>query len=84
VEVVQTSQEGVSALRFVFERPLNDPRYRFFLSSGGNFARGLQFDSWATEDPVARTPLEMRDSDRLRRMQMAYRRFVYVLDKWPF
>ena len=31
VEVVQADEKGVQALRFVFDHPLDDPGYRFFL-----------------------------------------------------
>ncbi len=33
VEVVQADVKGVQALRFVFDRRLDDPGYHFFLSS---------------------------------------------------
>jgi hypothetical protein len=55
VEVVHQDGKSVSALRFVFERPLDDPRYRFFLASRWQFAHPLHFSRQGI-DPVGPPP----------------------------
>ena len=95
VEVVEGDATGVRALRFVFDRPLKDAGYRFFLSSRRAFAEELHFDggpiaapdSDDDPDPGALTPAQRivaRDRERVRRMQMACRRVLDILAGWPF
>ena len=93
VEVVQADAKGVQALRFVFDHPLNDPGYRFFLSSRRGFAEELHFDGSlvagceADDDSDDLTPEQRgpaRDRERVRRMQMSCRRVLDVLARWPF
>ncbi len=43
IEVVEADSEGISVLRVVFDRPLDDPGYRFFLGSPRGFAQELRF-----------------------------------------
>ena len=96
VEVLRVDAKGVQALRFVFDRPLNDPGYHFFLSSHRGFAQELHFDGGVVADsgtddddddsddlsPDQR--LLARDRERVRRMQMACRRVLEILARWPF
>ena len=96
VEVIEGDATGVRALRFVFDRPLKDAGYRFFLSSRRAFAEELHFDGGplaADEgddddpDPAALSADQRtaaRDRERVRRMQMACRRVLEVLAGWPF
>ncbi len=94
VEVIAGDANGVQALRFVFDRPLKDAGYRFFLSSRRDFAEKLHFDGGPItepddeeDDPDALTPEQRatsQDRERVRRMQMACRRVLEILARWPF
>ncbi len=94
VEVVAADAKGVHALRFVFDHPLKDAGYRFFLSSRRDFAEELHFDGGPiaepdadADDPDALTPEQRatsQDRERVRRMQMACRRVLEILAGWPF
>jgi hypothetical protein len=76
VEIVQADAHGVSALRFVFDRPLDDPHYRFFVGSSRGCARRLRFDGPELDEP---DPALDKDMSRLRRMQIAFDRLTNLL-----
>ena len=91
VEVVQSDDKGVTALRFEFDRPLNDPEYRFFISSPRGLAQEVRFGSDAMSflavdmaDPRALGPIESRDFERLRRMEITSGLCLGLLGNWPF
>jgi hypothetical protein len=73
VHIVQADANGMSAVRFVFDRPLTDPHYRFFVGSSRGWARSLRFDGPSVAEP---DPALAQDMDRLRRMQIAYNRVI--------
>jgi hypothetical protein len=78
VEVVAADAEGVSALRFVFDRLLDDPHYRFFVGSPRHCAQLAHFHDLAEEERDPR-----QDFERLTRAQMAFDRLGRLLRKWP-
>ena len=97
VEIVHMDGNGVTALRFVFDRALDDPYYRFFLGSPNALAQELTFAKVGALDspgnalrpttgPNRRypTPIEERDFDRLRRAQHGADRCFGLLARLPF
>ncbi len=50
VDVLEADEQGVRALRFVFDHPLDDPQYRFFSNSPRAFAEELQFHCCRIDD----------------------------------
>jgi hypothetical protein len=100
VELVRLDGNGIAALRFVFDRPLDDPRYRFFLGSPNALAQELTFAKVGASDshrvpgytlrpttgsnPRIPTPIEERDFDRLRRAQHGADRCFGLLARLPF
>jgi hypothetical protein len=51
VEVVRANSQGISALRFVFDRPLDDPHYRFFVGTPSQCAQLLSFHRNESSSP---------------------------------
>jgi hypothetical protein len=85
VEVIEADAGGVQALRFTFDRPLNDPTYRFFLGSPRAFAEELHFPQAApSPDLTPDDSATVRDMERVRRMQIACGRIFELLARWPF
>jgi hypothetical protein len=92
VELVRRDAEAVSALRFIFDDPLHDPRNRFFVGSQVRLARPQRFGLPTAPAPSTRpastsTSLHAPESiemaerriRRLRRMQRAFEAFESVL-----
>lgn len=84
VEILQSTEMGVSSLRFTFDRPLTDPCNHFFLGTREGWARPIVFRGPGQ-------PPALRDGDmpapeirlrNLRRMQSAYNRVMNVLLRW--
>jgi hypothetical protein len=85
VEILQSTETGVSSLRFTFDRPLTDPGNHFFLGAREGWAQPIEFRG------PGQTPV-LRDGDlpapeirlrNLRRVQSAYDRGMKVLLRWP-
>src|SRR5207244_2001978 len=68
VEVVDATDCGISAFRFVFDRPLDDPDYRIFVMTPLQSAQLLRFDQSSSNGPPSHAPGFARRMDRLRRM----------------
>jgi hypothetical protein len=88
VELVNADCTGVSSLRFIFDRPLDDPRYRFFLGMPDAVALEVKFGSDGSRAVTGRknripTPIEERDFDRLRRAQHGVDHCVNLLSGRP-
>jgi hypothetical protein len=71
VEVVKADRDGVQALRFVFDRPLDDPHYRFFVGSPTHAARYQRFprpqgdaDNLPADEAIPRLQSRQRSLDR--------------------
>ena len=94
VDIVHMDHHGVAALRFIFDRPLDDPQYRFFLGSPNALAQELTFAKaggigtgggpFAGPNHRYPTSIEERDFDRLRRAQHGADRCVGLLARLPF
>jgi hypothetical protein len=85
VEIVESTESGVSALRFVFDRPLTDPANHFFLGTGEGWAQPIAFRGPGqapvlSDDVSPCSEASLRD---LRRMQIAYDCTMKVLLRWP-
>jgi hypothetical protein len=84
VEVLQADHDGVSDLRFIFDRPLSDPRAHFFLGTPQRCAQPLDFRPAVGCSPQPpglphSDPSNDRLMRRLRRMQIAYDRVRALL-----
>jgi hypothetical protein len=80
VEIVKANREGVQALRFVFDRPLDDPHYRFFVGSIANAAQCQSFPDRQTRGD------KQPASERFYRLQSRQRsldRAIELLDRCP-
>jgi hypothetical protein len=91
VEIVQADKHGVQALRFIFDKPLDDPSQRFFARWSDACAQPLLFQrssdgklelylppDWQT------TKEDQRDLARMRRVQTALHRYVDLMTSWPY
>lgn len=83
VEIVERDIRGIAALRFVFDKPLGDPGYRFFLGAYSECAQPLHFTADGTMSLDPATPAQQRIMGRLRRMQGSFNRMVSFLDRLP-
>jgi hypothetical protein len=83
IEVVRADRRGIWELRFVFEQPLKDPHYRFFVGLPWRSALPLRFplpdDDLPDEGSV--DPIQF---SRLKRMQMAFERVTWLLNCWTW
>jgi hypothetical protein len=85
VEILHTTETGVSALRFIFDRPLSDPINHFFVGTREGWAQPLVFRGPGQrpipqEDDLPAPEIRMR---KLRRMQSANDHGMNVLLRWP-
>jgi hypothetical protein len=81
VEIIRADRLGISELRFVFERPLKDPHYRFFVGLPWRSALPLEFPLPDDDLPEDGSVNETEFS-RLKRMQMAFERVAWLLCSW--
>jgi hypothetical protein len=84
VEVVAATDRGISALRFIFDRPLDDPTNRIFVVTPTSGAQLLQAgpNGSASAGPVHDAEFDRR-IQRLRRMQLGYDRALGLLLNCP-
>jgi len=80
VEVVQRSQEGITALRFRFLQPLADSGYRFFVGAPYRTMR-----PWSPNETIPTAPAEHLRvlNSRLRRIQIAVDIITGWMDRLP-
>jgi hypothetical protein len=81
VAVVRRGDQGISSLRFHFEKPLTDPGYRFFVGNQYHYAVPLFRPK--TESAPSYAPAFQKMSGRLQRMQMAFDFVVRTLQWCP-
>jgi hypothetical protein len=91
VEIVQADRNGVQAVRFRFDQPLDDPAQRFFArwsdacaqplefhrSSSGQIGLGLPGDWGVTRE-------DQRDLSRMQRVQKALHGYIHLMTRWPY
>ena len=84
VEVVEADSQGIKALRFIFDKPVNDPGYRFFVGTTDLCAQRLRFDQDGDELPSPPpTPQQIHIMRSLRRTQIANDTIVDFLARCP-
>jgi len=92
VELVKADSQGITALRLIFDRPLDHPGYRFFIGSHRGLAQEVLFGARAhgslvpvaVARPVAENSIDDRDFERLRRMEISSSLCLSLLGNWPF
>ena len=84
VEVVKADAQGIQALRFIFDKPISDPGYRFFVGTSDLCAQPLSFTDDGYEAQAHPPTREQKTiMERLRRIQIAYDMLVDALARCP-